>query len=161
MKLNIFIFLLFVLLNTNNAQDEIQESDYALKGVKKIQLTISISPQPVPLIGLTENEIYSHASYLLRRDGLEVFSKATKNVPTLNIFFMVFEKGTNNYELAILTSLNQDVTIISNKKKVEACTWRAVSLVGNLGMENASELREVVERICRDFVNALLTVNPR
>lgn len=159
--MKLFLLLTFLSLSVINlfSQDEIDEYDYALKGVKKIHLIVTISPTFYPALGLTDSEAYGNISYLLRKDGVEVFSNEQLNTPTLSINFMVYEKSKNNCDLHIMMELRQDVTISSNKVKIKASTWARVFDVRN--MNNKYQIQETLEQICKVFVNTLLAINPK
>jgi hypothetical protein len=161
MKLLIPLTLSFLFMNSLFAQGEISQSDYALKGVNKIQLTISIAPNSYPTLGLTDTEVYENVSYLLRKDGVEVFSNKKKNTPTLNILFIVYEKSQNMCDIHISMSLWERVTISSNRVKEQAITWNRAFEARNMSMDNKSPIQNTLEYICKVFVNTLLAINPK
>lgn len=159
MKLFLFV-IIFLPITALFAQNEITKSDNALKGVSKIHLEINIAPHSYPTLGLTKYEVYENVSYLLRKDGVEVFANKKYNTPDLIINFMVYEISKNVLEINIEESLWQQVTISSNKVKTDAITWNR-NWRAHLTIGSKSDIQEIIEGICKDFINTLLAINPR
>lgn len=159
--MKIFLLIVYAALSTSLIfpQNEIDELDYALKGVNRIHLVITIYPNSYPDLGLTKTEIYRDKSYLLRKDGVKVFSNMQTNTPTLSINFMVYEKDINNCDLHIMVGLLQDVTINSNKVKVKANTWTRIFDGRNISYKY--QVKEILEDVSKVFVNTLLAINPK
>lgn len=165
-KLLVFVAVVLFLVTLNSVvfplDDKLSRS--SLRGIKGVYVLIEKLSPDTESDRLSTSQLQTDVEQRFREARIKVQTKeAYLKTPGTPYFYVQVNTMKNGpiYAYSINIELKQWVLLSRNTKiQVLSPTW-SHSMIGTVGVENLSMLREGVRKEVDQFINAYLSVNPK
>lgn len=151
--------LLAICLITSSGSAQETPKAFYLKGLRAVNLKITISKDVVNA-GFQGARLRTMAELQLRKAGLQVDRSQEAASMVIDITG-VRGPGTNNYAIAISTSVNEDVRLMRNEDAIHTTVWGTDMYILYLPNQVPETVMETAQARIDVFLNDWLQANPR
>ena len=162
-----FAFLFILLINSSIvvlAQTDNESSRATLRGIKSIYVNVStIEDKKLIENGITSQQIITDIELKLRMAGINVVETLNEQTndgePNLHLEIIILEQNDYIFVYSLSLEFLQLVTPVRKGKIIAMGTTWKNDLVGYIGVQNSSKIRDYVKDLVDSFINAYLAVN--
>ena len=162
-----FAFLFILLINSSVvvlAQTDNESSRATLRGIKSIYVNVStIEDKKLIENGITSQQIITDIELKLRMAGINVVETLNEQTndgePNLHLEIIILEQNDYIFVYSLSLEFRQLVTPVRKGKIIAMGTTWKNDLVGYIGVQNSSKIRDYVKDLVDSFINSYLAVN--